>query len=585
MPKYQNKIRSLKKAKSSIDVKQTPYDYQRFKDKHAAKLKVIATVLFSLLVFCLFKNISYPLFWADESMTAMGSERVIQFGYPKIHDGKNVFYDLKHPDPKLGINEKEDAYVGGTGWGHYYYGVIGYKLAECFDDLYAKTGVYRASFAIIGLAGLLLLAFSISRFFKDKFSKYAFISLFLFFELISTSLLLLMREVRYYSLTLFLCSLIVGLYVTYRFYKPFNKVTYIIIFTIALLLLFSTFAPAYFILLLSTGLSETVIAVNGYLKKVALKETMIDFILSISPLLASLIFVYPLLGYFKTFEIAKAMATIAGFDNHMYWYNVSTVFKYFESFELFWLAVALKILILFHYKQIAAQKEPVCSVSNFLTLVFIVFVFSISRIPNFIFTRYIIYIQPLLCIIIILDFYWLLQTFSRNSKKLYNTKMLSLCVISLLLLLYPQINNAQYISGYIHQMTEPYKGPLDYTIPYIKEKYRESDKLIIATNYEETSYMYYLKSKVIIGYTGNNLKEDIKTQPHILSYRKIWGNYGDIFKDYMQKAKYEGIAFPVYDNPVNNIPELNFLPVFKHQFKTIHENKVEAAAVLFIRRN
>ena len=134
-------------------------------------------------------------------------------------------------------------------------------------------------------------------------------------------------------------------------------------------------------------------------------------------------------------------------------------------------------------------------------------------------------------------------------------------------------------------MTEPYKGPLDYTIPYIKEKYRESDKLIIAANYEETSYMYYLKSKVVIGFVGNNLKEDMKTQPHILSYRKIWGNFADIFQDYMHKARYEGIVLPVYDNPVNNIPELNFIPAFNHQFKTIPANNVHDATVLFVRRN
>ena len=39
---------------------------------------------------------------------------------------------------------------------------------------------------------------------------------------------------------------------------------------------------------------------------------------------------------------------------------------------------------------------------------------------------------------------------------------------------------------------------LDYTIPFIKEKYPTSDTLVIAANYEETSYMYYLKSKVVV---------------------------------------------------------------------------------------
>jgi len=570
------------KDKPQKYVKSQPYNYQVFKNKHAAKLLIIAAVLFFLFLLCLFKNISYPLFWSDESMTAIGSERVIQFGYPKVHDGKNVFYDLRHSNSNLGINEKDDAYIGGTGWGHYYYGVIGYKLAEKFDDFYSKTGVYRTSFAVIGLAGLLLLAFLISRFFEDRFAKYAFLSLFLFFELTSISLLLLMREVRYYSLTLFLCSTIVGLYISDRFYKPFNKLAYIIIFTTALWLLFNTFTPAYFILLLSIGLSEAIIAINRYLKKIELKEIIIDFTFSISPLLISLIFIYPLLAYFKTFEISKAMENFAQYNNEMYWVHVSTVFKYYMNFELFWLAVALKIIIVFNYKIAAAQKDPICSVSNFLTLVFMVFVFAISKIPNFIFTRYIIYIQPFLCIIIILDLFLLLKAFSHGSKQLLNTRILLLCVASLFLFLYSQKNNAQYILGYINQITERYEGPLDYTIPYIKEKYPESDKLIIATNYEETSYMYYLKSKVVVGFTGNNLKDDIKTQPHIISYRNKWGNFVNIFQDYLQKGKYERIAFSVYDNPVNNIPELNFIPAFNHKFKTIQAKNTQEATELYI---
>ena len=582
MPKTTYKIQSRQKDKPQKYIKSKPYNYQFFKDKHAAKLLIIAAVLLLLFLFCLFKNISYPLFWADESMTAIGSERVIHFGYPKVHDGKNVFYDLRHSNPNLGINEEDDAYIGGTGWGHYYYGVIGYKLAEKFDDLYSKTGVYRTSFAVIGLAGLLLLAFLISRFFEDRFTKYAFLSLFLFFELISISLLLLMREVRYYSLTLFLFSLIAGLYVTYRFYKPFHKIVYIIIFTTTLWLLFCTFAPVYFILLPSIGLSEAIIAINRYLKKVELKETIIDFIFSISPVLISLIFIYPLLVYFKTFEISKAMENFAQYNKEMYWAHVSTVFKYYMNFELFWLAVALKMLIVFNYKKIADQKDPICSVSNFLTLVFIVFVFAISRIPNFIFTRYIIYIQPFLCIIIILDLFLLLKVFSYGSKQLLNSKILLLCIMSLFIFSYSLKNNVQYIFGYINQITEPYKGPLDYTIPYIKEKYPESDKLIIATNYEETSYMYYLKSKVVVGFTGNNLKDDIKAQPHILAYRKKWGNFVNIFQDYLQKGKYERVGFSVYDNPVNNIPELNFISAFNHKFKTIQAKNTQEATELFI---
>ena len=57
-------------------------------------LTIVLVFLCALLLTSLFKNISYPLFWADESMTVMRGERVLEYGYPKVHDGKNVLYDL-----------------------------------------------------------------------------------------------------------------------------------------------------------------------------------------------------------------------------------------------------------------------------------------------------------------------------------------------------------------------------------------------------------------------------------------------------------------------------------------------------------
>ena len=391
-----------------------------------------------------------------------------------------------------------------------------------------------------------------------------------------------MREVRYYPLTLFLCSLIVGLYITYRFRKPFNKIAYIIISASALWLLFITFFPIYFILLLSIGLYETITAITTYIKNNDLKNAIINFIFSLSPLLISLLFIYPLLGYFKTFEISKALEAFHKYSYEMYWENVSTSFNYFKNFELLWLAVTLKVFVAANLKNIATQNDPKFNLSNFLTLFFVVFIFAISKIPNFIYTRYIIYIQPFLCIIIVLDFFLLLTTFSFSSKKLLNSKMLLLCIISLFLVLYSLKKNEQYISGYIYQIIEPYKGPLDYTIPYIKEKFPQSDTLVIAANYEETSYMYYLKSKVVVGGVGNNIEKDAKLQPHILCYRKPWGSFVNIFQEYIQREKYERVSFPVYDNPVNNIPELNFKPAFNHKFKKMEPGNENEASEIYI---
>lgn len=158
---------TAKPAKKTIRL----FDYSKFKTENTGRIFAVALVLSILFLFGVFKNISYPLFWADESATVIGSARVIQFGYPKVHDGKNVFYDLRHSDPQLGIDKKTDAYVGGSGWGQFYYGTLGYKLSELATDMYTSTGIFRTTFAIAGLAGILFILWFVCKFFKDRFSK------------------------------------------------------------------------------------------------------------------------------------------------------------------------------------------------------------------------------------------------------------------------------------------------------------------------------------------------------------------------------------------------------------------------------
>ena len=559
------------------------YDYQGVKNKYSKIALITAIFLFCLFLVSVFKNISYPLFWADESMTAIGSERVLQFGYPKVHDGKNVFYDLRHSDPLLGINEKDDAYVGGTGWAHYFNGIIGYKLAEKSDDLYAKTGIYRTTFAVEGILGLCLLIFFMSKLLADSFSRYAFIVGFLLIELLSVSLVLLLREVRYYSLVILLTSLILGLYTTYRFYRPFNKILFIGLLSISLWILFNAFAPVYFIMIASIGLSELVIAAYHY-RKQKLKDILLSGLPVLLAILLSLLAVIPLLSYFRTFEISRAMNVFNGYTTKMYWDNIGTVFSYFTKFELLWLAIVLKLLILLNAKDFIKSGSSLFRTSCFLSLYFLVYVFAIAKIPNFIYTRYIIYLQPVLAVIIMLDIVLLMKRYAQQSKTLISLKMMGLLFVAIGFYIYIAVTNSEHIAGHITELTHPYKGPLDYTIPYLKENYPASDTLVIAANYEETSYMYYLKSKVIIGYTGNNLKEDTLVQPDVIAYRKTWGNYSGIFQKFITNAPYDPVKFPVKDSPVNTIPELNFRPAFNHPFETRLTEDEKEATYLYIRK-
>ncbi len=556
--------------------------YIKFKKRNTNKILILSIILFFLFLISLFKNISYPLFWADESMTAMGSERVLEFGYPKVHDGKNVFYDLRNSNSQLGINEKDDAYIGGAGWGQYYFGTIGYKIVSQTNDIYLKTGIYRITFASVGLLGLILIGFFISRFFPDKFIKYVFISVYIFMELISISLVLSLREVRYYSLVIFLTCLIIGLYTNFRFYKRFNIILFIASESISLFLLFITFSPVYFITVLVLGISELIIIISQFKKLKTIKETFPVYL----SLFISLVSIIPFLHYFKTFEIAKVINEYYGYNFKMYCYNLNTAFNYFFHFDFILLALVFKVFLIILFKKLIKLNPVIFKISNLLTLYFIISIFCIAKIPNFIFTRYIIYLQPFLSIIIILDFFTIIKLISIKEFIQLNFKVFIISLIFFSLVLNSLINNYIYFKGHIYEICNQNKGPLDFTIPYIKNLYPKTDTLIIAANYEETSYMYYLKCKVIVGLLGYNLKDDSMLSPHIIAYRKHWKDLSFVFKEYCMKARYDGLRFPIKDIPVNNSPELNCSDTsLNHSFKIISPKIYKDATTLLIRNN
>lgn len=553
--------------------------------KKAGILKVLTYFLAALLLVSVFKNISYPLLWADESITAMGSERVVKYGFPKVHDGKNVLNDMFCSTPRVAVNEKDDAFIGGANWGQYYFGAIGYFLADQADDLYTKTGIYRSTFAIIGLLGLFLLAISISKFFAEKFYRYLFLFLFFLTELISVSLALHLKEVRYYSPTLFFSSLIISLYVLHRFHKPFNRIFYTIALIGLLWILFNMFSPLYFIFILAIGISEVLIVASQFLKTKKLKPAFMAALPAFAAMAISYLCIYPLLGYFKTFQMKKILDDFYHFNSGMYWWHFSSEVRYFSKLELLGLAVAMRLGVLMYFKKAMKEYKSLFSVSNFLTLLFIIFLFSVPNIDSPMFTRYLIYMQPAVAVIAIIDFIILLNIFLKTSQIFWNPKTSLLVAVFALLFGFTFIENIPFIEGHLYEMTNQYKGPLDYTIPYIKAHYTKPEDMTIGTNYEETSYMYYLKSKVVVGFVGNNLPEDTAFTPDIISYRQSLGsNFDGVFNYYLKKANYTRTPFIGKEIPLNNIPELNFdRPVFNHYFKSLTTDQDREQVSLLIK--
>jgi len=138
------------------------------------------------------------------------------------------------------------------------------------------------------------------------------------------------------------------------------------------------------------------------------------------------------------------------------------------------------------------------------------------------------------------------------------------------------------ITGHVKEIVTPYQGTVDYAVAYIRANYADPTQLVIATNYEETSYMYYLGSRVTIGQALNNLPEDRKFLPDVIIPRQLW-NFAayPYFENFRSLANYRAVTFPISDYFVNNIPELRH-PRYYHQFVRLPV-KDEKPMVIYVR--
>jgi len=554
-------------------------------------LSIVLVFLCCLFCFSVLKHISYPLLWQDEAETAMYAKRIIQFGYPKVHDGKNTIYQLIHPNPDLGVDKKTDAFIG-SGWGMYYFAAIGVALAENVNDIYQKTALVRMPFSIIGILGILIFAFAAATLFiARRTSILLFLVSFILLELFSISLTLHLREVRYYSLVIFLSACLLFIYIHNGFIKKWNQTIYGFALIILLFLIFNTFYPLYIAFFVAIFLYESINIILEHLKEKSLlnqqntcnKNSMLSsvlwkkFSIRLLPLLLSLFSTLPLFVFYNIFDISQEFSRYYRFDILVYYQHITRVVVFFHRYEFLYIALTIKIVLIVLWKLknnflFDDNSKRIFRVSNFLSLLFVISILVISRIPSPMWERYVIVCQPILMIILLLDAFIIWDCLGKRKLKI-----IFAFVLIILAAITPE-NKIKSVEGHAYELFHQYQGPLDYLIPFIKSKYEDTRNLVIATNYEEYSYMYYLDSRITIGSWGYNLKEDLKILPDIIIFRKGPNRNPEIFNEILAKGKYRRTVFPVYDYPVNNIPELILNP--HHLFKTpFSQNDLECVDI------
>jgi hypothetical protein len=566
--------------------------------------RLLLIFLLAALAFSLFTNIGHPLLWNDEGETAMFAERILRFGYPKVHDGKNVINHSELPDKSRGLDPSTDAYIWSV-WGQYYFAVLGAWPARLTGNLYLKTALLRIPFALAGLLGLVLMLRSVWGLVGPGRRQTIFAAAFFFFELLSVSIVLHLREVRYYSLVLLISGGFLLTYFNFRLRRTLSGRAYFWLTTALLFLLFNTFVPAFICL----GATLAAAEFFGFLKHRSGK----DLLRGLLPLAAALLAAAPLLYFFKTVSLSRQTAALwpPAYGSHL-----RVMITFLSLYEFLPLALFAKVLSLalwlglrpklragaddspppslaggpsrfFKTTAPAAEIGRRVAASGFLGLLVLVHMAVIPRIPlPQIFARYYILLQPILILIILLDGLTVLDLAGRlKIPAVRQFWRWALIIGSGALFLWQAPIKAEVFREHIYELLHAYRGPLDYAIPYVAGRYPDPEKLVIATNYEESVWMYYLRSRVTVGYAGNNIEEDSRIQPDIIVPRKRSSptNRLGILQEFLRQGGYRKRVFAVADYTVNNIPEFNNFYTW-HQFRTRKTAAEKQALVIYERR-
>ncbi|MEM7101930.1 MAG: hypothetical protein AAF502_02290 [Bacteroidota bacterium] len=544
---------------------------------------VLNTLICVIFLFSVFANIAFPLLWNDESHTVMQARFTAEFGYPKITDGKNIVYAYQvNPDGSYNrFNENLQASTLPI-WAGYYWCVPAYWLAELTDNFYTKTLILRTWFAVTGIIGLFFMLRACIFLVEPKRRQIA-VFLFLLLCTLNVSLSLHLREVRYYSLMILLSGL--ALYWIVHLYLGMARRPWLTkcLLSICLALMFFTFHPLYFIfvgflgLWLLPGLFKTV---TGKGKSVSVKCRKV--LLRLFPILFSALLVVPTFGFFQPF--AESGMTVPMRK------NLQEIMGFLFTYDFLIPALFLKLCVIGFLLYTAVENSFYNIVDYrkmtgtfFFSLNFIVYLVVICRLPEntHLFTRYYLLLFPLMYASIIFDLLLVYDWAERVKLKWIRPALGIVLVVCICVSSIPA--KLEIISERTYEMIHRYKGPLDIVIPMLDARFgKATEEMVLATNYEEPAFMYYLGTKTTVGFLGNNLPEDGMLVPDIIVFRKHWTKFSSIFEMFLSQNRYERVAFPVKDIPVNNLPQFDYR--ISHRFITpLPENASDSLEVFILR--
>lgn len=513
-------------------------------------LGLLLVLISGVFIVALFKNLGSPLMWNDEAEAAMFGRHILKYGYPKIHGDRYTLF-ASPLELKDAVHDQHDSFVAST-WGHFYLGALGVWWGGNSVDDYQRTWRLRFPFVIIGLIGLgIVLLLTVSLLGGTTIARLSAAILFIFIEATSVLLCLHLRQARYYAIAVFVGALFLLFYLRWMNQEKARCWSYIIGGSLALILSFQAFYPFFFILCATTTLHQ---AWHAILRWRSGGEWRNRFLGGMSPIIIAVVLQLPLFAYFQVFTSIGAFG-IDNFGVAQYFDNLRRIVAILAQYDWLIPAVALQVIVIVCRSRFRALALPavtrMSTATDFVLILWGVHLFVIARIP-FLFERYFVHLQPLLPMLIILNLGILLSLRLRRH--------VLLCYLGLVLLA-GCVNfdrRLLLLQDYVQELRHEYHGPIDFVVAYVRQHYAHPDRLIVATNYEEQVYMYYLECRTIVGFAGQNIDADLFETPDIVIIRQHWPRYKEALAGFLKRADYETIRLPVRDYPVNNIPTLMY---------------------------
>ncbi|GEM_PF-1722149 len=668
------------------------------KRKRDRAAKWIAAAAFAVMAFAVLKNIAYPLLWNDEGETAMYAERVLDFGYPKVSDGKNVVYCLELEDKMAGRRTPSGAYLG-SGWGHFYFGAIGALAARAADaiagrtgiglefetentanapdndaakagtdrtinnadgsgagtapdpalknrgdrprnaDVYLKTALLRIPFALAGLASIVLMVIAMAPLLtggsaagrgqepksrsrcpsgldvddkaralpnklattkledsiKPKNSSasdssgqadrrpstrvWLFAAALFAWQTLSVPWALHMREMRYYSLVSLLLAWVLYLAVR-RHTGRMRAGRYGALIFAALVLLLVTFPVAMAGAAAALGLAEIAILIR--------KRDVRRAVGGIIPLAAvgAAAGIYAVI--FRSIPIAAGFAAMFPRSEGQAWKTAVKLFAFFRDYESLWViaaAVALgaaAAIVSWARERGAIRKDGAAPafimgradrrlVKLSLALVaymalHVVVLLRLSFPQTY--ERYFIWLQPAAGLALWLSVF-AMGGMVKSLRKRWARRAAAATLAGgfTLLAVFTAGERAPVLRERAYELFHRYTGPVDYAVGFIRRTYPNPSCLVIAANYEECVLQYYLGSKVIVGFVGNNQEEDERLVPDVIVPRKRMTYTNHVIREMIARGGYRERLLPIVDSIVNGSPEVAPGPS-SHIFRT-----------------